>query len=173
VTALPLEAAPALRRLPIPLAEPRPALRVLPDVPSPVPAAQGVLPLARSEGGGPRDRRGATPPREAPPAGVWARQFVQAALEVIAGRRPASQLVRWTTEEVYATLSRRAALAQRFERSATCAQSAVVRSVHVCQPADGVIEASAVVVDRGRIRAVALRLDELAGRWRVSVLEMV
>ncbi|HEY6794404.1 MAG TPA: Rv3235 family protein [Kineosporiaceae bacterium] len=173
MTAPLVDVAPALRRLPIPLAEPRPALRVLPESPPPVPPAQGVLPLVGTSG---RSRQrpadGAVRPC-APSARAWAHQFVQAALEVISGRRPVVQLVRWTTEEVYATLSRRAALAQRFDRSTSCAPSAVVRSVHLCQPADGVVEASAVVIDRGRVRAVALRLDALAGRWQVSVLEII
>jgi hypothetical protein len=48
----------------------------------------------------------------------------------------------------------------------------VVRSMRLCRPADGVVEASAVVVDRGRVRAVALRLEEFGGRWRVCALEI-
>jgi Family of unknown function (DUF6459) len=34
------------------------------------------------------------------------------------------------------------------------------------------VEASAVVVDAGRVRAVALRLEDVAGRWRVCALEI-
>jgi len=49
---------------------------------------------------------------------------------------------------------------------------AVVRSVHTTEPVPGVVEASAVVVDRGRVRAVALRLEGLDGRWRATALEM-
>jgi hypothetical protein len=173
MTAMPAETPPALRRLPIPLAEPRPALRVLPELPAQVPASQGVLAL-----GGPGQQSGsghdgaALRPVAPPPVRAWVRQFVQAALEVSIGRRPGSQLVRWTSEEVYAALSRRAALAQRIERPGGGGPSTVVRSVRVCRPAAGVVEASAVVIDRGRVRAVALRLEELAGRWRVSALEI-
>jgi Family of unknown function (DUF6459) len=170
MTALTVSPAPALRRLPIPLAEPRPALRVVTDRPLPVSDAQGVLVLSgsdRAEGDA-----GSGPQRVPPPAEAWARQFVQAALEVSNGRRPVSQLVRWTTDEVFALLCRRAALAQRIERPGGVAPVTVVRSLRVCRPADGVAEASAVVVDRGRVRAVALRLEDLAGRWRVCALEI-
>jgi hypothetical protein len=48
----------------------------------------------------------------------------------------------------------------------------VVRGVRVCEPADGVAEASAVVVDGGRVRALAFRLVGLDGRWRVEALQI-
>jgi hypothetical protein len=48
----------------------------------------------------------------------------------------------------------------------------VVRGVRVCEPADGVAEASAVVVDGGRVRAQAFRLVGLDGRWRVEALQI-
>jgi hypothetical protein len=170
MTALPVEAAPTLRRLPIPLAEPRPALHVLPEPPPEVPPTQGVLVLVGVDVAAAPGRDAVRP--IAPPAKAWAQQFVQAALEVCAGRRAVSQLVRWTSEEVFAALSRRAALARRMDRSSTHAPPAVVRSVRICRPADGVVEASAVVVDRGRVRAVAVRLEDFAGRWRVCALEI-
>ena len=45
---------------------------------------------------------------------------------------------------------------------------AVVRRVRVCEPADGIVEACAVVVSHGRVRALALRLEGLDGRWLVT-----
>lgn len=43
----------------------------------------------------------------------WARRFVQAAVEIVGGDRPPSQLLRWTSREVYADLERRAQLVAR------------------------------------------------------------
>ncbi|MDQ1289055.1 MAG: hypothetical protein QG622_2621 [Actinomycetota bacterium] len=106
------------------------------------------------------------------PAAAWARQFLQTALEATAGRRPVSQLLRWSSEDVYAVLSRRAALAARLGRTANIAVRCSVRSMHLRPPCAGVIEACAVVSDRGRIRAVALRLEEIGGRWKVTALEI-
>ena len=57
-------------------------------------------------------------------------------------------------------------------RGAPAAGRAVVRSVRLCEPADGVAEASAVVVDGGRVRALAFRLVGLDGRWRVEALQV-
>jgi hypothetical protein len=107
----------------------------------------------------------------------WAGHVAQALVEVMSGSRPAPQLLRWTVPEVYAVVARRAAVSARRAASqgrlgAPAAARAVVRSVRVCEPADGVVEASAVVVDGGRVRALAFRLVGLDGRWRVEALQI-
>lgn len=100
----------------------------------------------------------------------WAAHVAQGLVEVMAGARPAPQLLRWTTPEVYAVVARRAAVSTRRGLPAT--RRATVRSVRVCEPADGVAEACAVVVDGPRIRALAMRLVGLDGRWRVEALQV-
>jgi len=174
-------ALPHLRSLPLPVAEPRPALRVVRDHDLPaVPLTQGVLSLdAAPDGTGAAAGAGYPPVPAAdvavglcPPAQDWTRQFVRAALEVAAGRRPASQLVRWTSEDVLTTLARRGALAGRLPRGMRAVTTTTVGSVRLCRTCPAAIEASAVVNDRGRIRAVALRLEDAGGRWRVTALEI-
>ena len=100
----------------------------------------------------------------------WAGHIAQGLVEVMAGARPAPQVLRWTTPEVYAAVARRAAVSAR--RGAGSTRRTVVRGIRVCEPADGVAEASAVVVDGGRVRAMALRLVGLDGRWRVEALQI-
>lgn len=100
----------------------------------------------------------------------WAGHIAQALVEVMAGARPAPQVLRWTTPEVYAAVARRAAVSAR--RGAGSTRRTVVRGVRVCEPADGVAEASAVVVDGGRVRALAFRLVGIDGRWRVEALQI-
>jgi hypothetical protein len=105
----------------------------------------------------------------------WAGHLAQAVVEVMAGSRSAPQLVRWTTPEVYAVVARRAALAARRAAAAGHGRPrrrAVVRQVLVCEPADGVAEASVVVVDGERVRALAMRLTGLDGRWRLEALQV-
>ena len=173
--------APPLRRLPVPVVEPEPA--VGPWVPAPAPpayAVQGTLALAFAAGGpaplalvDPEFAPRPTPSSALPDAERSCTALVRAVVEVLAGTRPASQLVRWTTLEVHAALQQRAALAARRGRSGPpLRRQAVVRALRICEPADGVAEACAVVLDRGRVRAVALRLEGLDGRWRVSALEI-
>lgn len=103
---------------------------------------------------------------------AWVETFVRVACEVGAGRRPPAQLQRWTTGDVFATLARRHALAARAPQQANRGTATVVRSVRCCAVEEWVREASAVVVDRGRVRAVALRLEAVGGRWRVTALEI-
>lgn len=273
---------PRLRRLPVPVAQPRPALRVVRDEDE-IPAAQGMLALplpggdadadtgsatAATPGSSPATHSAAAPSATARPArvgaatahsapvrsatirsatirsapgapglaqgqdagrsrsavteeraddfarrrrtsgqllpdpGKWTAQFVQAAVEVTNGLRPASQLRRWTSDEVHGMLVRRAGLTRSpanrgsTERgSATRStpgspaarnsapvrgaaartrqtQRSVVRSTRVCVLRDGVVEACAVVLDGPRVRAVALRLEGLDGRWRVTALQI-
>lgn len=199
---------PPLRRRPIPVTQPRPALRVASKEPGPAPAVQETLLLhvdpveandaAPGRTAGPSakavrdldDEAAAerfaapqrTPSHVLPEPRRWAAQFVQAATEVSSGLRPPSQLIRWTSDEVRSSLLRRAALArsQAAHNQAARSQAArtrqpqrsIVRSARVSTPCDGVAEATVVITDGRRARAVALRLEGLDGRWRVTALQL-
>jgi hypothetical protein len=168
----------ALRSLPVPVSEPyavRSARRAAPAVPS----TQGALALAFSAAErveervdpdfGPRS----TPSRDLPDPASACTALVQAIVEVLGGSRPSAQLARWVTTDVYAGLQRRAGLAARLRRgAASTSRHAVVRRVRICEPRDGVVEACAVILDAGRVRAVALRLEGIDGRWRATAVEV-
>jgi hypothetical protein len=161
--------APALRLRPIPVAEPHPALGVLPPQDDDRPG-QDVLPLAAA---GVRSRV-AQPWQPARPPGLpdpaeWAGQVARVALEVATGLRPPAQLVRWSTQPVLAALTRRHALAQRGGGRPA---RAAVRCLRVCEPAPAVAEVAAVVTDGTRVRALALRMEGEGGRWRISAFEL-
>ena len=104
------------------------------------------------------------------------RNTVQAAMEVLAGIRPVHQLARRLDPRCLAALQHRASLIRReLARSASPAlarlhRNSVVRSVHACEVAPGIYEASAVVVDDIRARAVAVRLERSKQVWRVTEL---
>lgn len=157
---------PSLRVRPIPVLEPRPALRVLPDDdPTPAPWwSQEALPLELE---GPL----VAPPPQRQPGLLrgWALRFTQVALDVVAGMRPPRQLVRWTSQDVQSALQRRHALALR---AGPAGRRLRVRSVHVSIPLDGVAEVAAVVGDGVRYRAVAFRMEGRDGRWQVTALDM-
>jgi hypothetical protein len=101
-----------------------------------------------------------------PPLRRWSGQFAQAVVEVLAGDRPLSQLVRWTTSGVFDDL------AGRIDASPTEAARGVVRSLHVSEPADGVAEVAASVRRGPRCTALAIRLEGLDGRWQCTALEV-
>ena len=114
-----------------------------------------------------------TPRVALPDPRSWSGRFVQALVEVLSGDRPAAQLLRWTDHRVYNdVLNRVRALCppgspQRGDRG-----RAMVRSVHVCEPRDGVAEVAVHVNHGGRSRAVAVRLEGLDGRWRCTALQL-
>ena len=105
----------------------------------------------------------------------FAPQLAQALVEVMAGARPAPQVIRWTSPEVYAVVARRSALVARRVADGNAPRTRPrlrVLRVRICEPADGVAEAAVVVSDGPRVRAVAVRLVGQDGKWRVSALQV-
>jgi hypothetical protein len=210
---------PPLRRQPVPVTQPRPALRVVQkeDDTGTGPAVQAALllppdalptaatteptltttalatlaptgtavapvdstaaPADGATGNGKKEANELVNPQRAPDRplpepGLWAAQFVQAAVEVTMGLRPSNQLVRWADDEVRGLLTRRASLTgSQMSRGRACRRE-VVRSTRVSMPRAGVAEATVVLSDGTRARAVALRLEGLDGRWRVTALQL-
>lgn len=178
----------ALRALPVPDTEPP-----LEDVGAesggwqppgrPLRAVQGVLALVVGDAGGGTalDGRGAadddeadfgprpTATRELPPAAEWGRRLVQVVVEVMCGQRPPAQLVRWTSQEVYAEVLSQTLPAPRPGAPMTRRRPRV-SSVRVCEPVDGVAELSAVVHGQYRVQALAVRLEGRDGRWQATAL---
>jgi hypothetical protein len=104
-----------------------------------------------------------------PDPGAFVAKLSQAIVEVVSGQRPAPQLIRHTSPTTYSVLARQAMVAGR-RRTPGPQRPAIVRRVRVCEPRDGVVEACAVVLSHGRVRALALRLEGLDGRWVVTAL---
>lgn len=115
-----------------------------------------------------------TPRASLPEPQPWASRLVQAIVEVTSGVRPVAQLVRWTTTDVYATLQRRIARNEMLNQRTPTGRrvGAIVRSIHVDEPADGVAEVCAVVQHGARCRAIALRLEGFDGRWQCTALQV-
>lgn len=162
---------PRLRVLPVPAAEPAPGGR------HPAPPIVGALALNLTTSGSPRleDHQFGpqpTPSQDLPDPRPTATFLFQAVVEVLGGRRPASQLTRWMTHDVHTGLSVRTATIARVLGRRPTGRQAVVKAVRICRPADGVVEASATVIDTDRVRALAMRMEGLDGRWRVTALEV-
>ncbi len=117
-----------------------------------------------------------TPRTQLPEPMPWAGRLVQGILEVLSGMRPVSQLVRWTTTDVYDSICTRAERRSRMMGEprdiAPGRLAEVVRSVHVNEPADGIAEVCAIVQQGPRCRAVALRLEGIDGRWQCTALQI-
>lgn len=114
----------------------------------------------------------ADPAGSLPEATAWCRRLVPALVEVLSGDRPLSQVSGWLTPRVQESVRRRvAAMAQAAAPQRALRQRAVVRSLHVSQPVVGVVEACATVRRGDRMAALALRLEDHSGRWKVTVIQ--
>jgi len=101
------------------------------------------------------------------------RNLTHCVIEALAGARDLEQLARWVTDDVYRNLSKRVVLAARARRvKGQSAQRPAfsLGRVHLCEPADGIVEAVVIVHQRARSRAVAIRLEGLDQRWRASAI---
>jgi len=117
-----------------------------------------------------------TPRAHLPEPTPWAGRLVQGILEVLSGVRPISQLVRWTTADVYDSILTRAQhrsqIMSELRQIGPPRLAEVVRSVHVSEPADGIAEVCAIVQQGPRCRAIALRLEGIDGRWQCTALQI-
>ena len=96
---------------------------------------------------------------------------VQAAVEGLRGARPLAQLVRWVSPEVYEELTLRAELVL-VAGVPTPTGRAGIRRIRVCRIGARAAEATVIVDDGPRVRAVAVRLEAHRGRWRATALQI-
>jgi len=102
--------------------------------------------------------------------------LTRGAIEVLAGVREAEQMARWLADEPYRSLLARAGMAARARsarREPVMRPVYAIRSLRQSSPADGIVEAVAVVETPLRTRAVAVRLEGLDRRWRATSLSIL
>ena len=99
----------------------------------------------------------------------WAARLAQAIIETLHGHRPVQQLLRWTDDAVYSSIAERLSSRPRQRLGVR----PMIRTIRVCNPTDGIAEASVVVEVGRRCRALAMRLEGLDGQWRCTALEII
>lgn len=107
---------------------------------------------------------------------AWAGRYVQAVVEIVGGDRPVSQLLRWSSREVFENLDRRARLVARaghHEPATACVQPVRPRvvAVHASFVSTRAAEVSAHVRYGHRSRALALRFELHHQHWRCTALD--
>ncbi|MBW4095137.1 MAG: hypothetical protein HIU81_07020 [Acidobacteria bacterium] len=109
---------------------------------------------------------------------VMAGRMCQATLEVLAGIRPVTQLSRWLDQRSFEALQMRVLLTRAAQQSAatgnvlTLHHRAVIQSIHCCPVAAGVYEVALIIKEQARHRAIAMRLEQTRGVWKVTALEI-
>ncbi|MSO26737.1 MAG: hypothetical protein EXQ60_01555 [Candidatus Nanopelagicales bacterium] len=110
---------------------------------------------------------------------AWVARMARAVSEVGIGDRPPGQLTRWVERGQLAQLAERGAAVRRHPSTRTLSQQKAttrtlkqVRSIRICQIADGIAETSAVLVGSDRARAVAMRFEFISERWLVTAVNL-
>ena len=99
-----------------------------------------------------------------------------ALVEIVGGDRPVSQVLRWTTPEVYQDLARRAhlvatAAGRRPGSGGIQSVRPQLGALHTSFVSEHCAEVSLHVRYGARSRAVAARFEVIRDRWQVSALE--
>jgi hypothetical protein len=97
-------------------------------------------------------------------------------IEILAGARELEQIARWVDDNVYKHLLKRVVLSTRARQargSKPVRPAVAIGSVIITHPADGIVEATVIVLGRGRARAVAFRLEGLDRRWRATAIHVL
>jgi hypothetical protein len=115
-----------------------------------------------------------TPTALLPDPVLFCLNFTHRAVEVLHGVRDAAQLSRWATEKVFLTI-REDAMAEVRKKSLLkpgntdrSAPEFRLSTPRMSSPREGVIEVTITITYRNRVRASALRLEGIDGRWRVT-----
>ncbi|GAB3161113.1 hypothetical protein GCM10027059_10470 [Myceligenerans halotolerans] len=120
------------------------------------------------------EQREPEPQPELPDPTALVCRVARAAIEVLRGERPANQLARWTSAQVYDQLVARERLLSgtRAGRPRPAALRVGVRRVRLVRLGAASAEATVVLHDGERVRAAAVRLEGRRGTWKVTCLEL-
>jgi hypothetical protein len=94
----------------------------------------------------------------------------KAAAEAVLGGAPLDHYVRWLEPTVFAQIARQHSLARRAAMHLDGVVA--VRRARTCRVSRDVAEVSIVIEFNGRCRAVAMRLEDVTGRWLVTELQV-
>jgi len=100
------------------------------------------------------------------------RVLVQALCEVLSGTRPAVQLATSVSPSVLAALRRSAVTGPWRSADGGVGPRPAVRSVHVRETSDGVLDICAVVRRGARHHALALRMRRRRTRWEATTVQV-
>ena len=130
-------------------------------------ASAGLRPVAGT--GQPIPRYG-TPRKPLGDPSPLACTVAKTAVEVILGGDGLETLVRWVASDVRESLAKQQSLARRAGLRGAVAH---IERARTCRVSSRAAEVSIVATAKGRSRAVAMRLEDIQGRWMATVVEIV
>ena len=105
-----------------------------------------------------------SPLAELPNLERWTLTYVVSAIEIMAGRRPVQQLARSTHRFTYNSLLRNIGAITELPK---------IKRIHRNQPIEGVVELTAVLSFKNRVRALIARFEGVDKKWLCTELELL
>ena len=101
---------------------------------------------------------------ELPELHAWTMKFAVSVVEIWAGRRQPAQLISKCHRQIYMKLLKQVGSQKEIGR---------IRSIHQCQPLDGICESTITVRFGDRLRAMVIRFEGVDQRWLCTELRLI
>lgn len=101
---------------------------------------------------------------ELPELHSWTMKFAVSVLEIWAGRRQPAQLISKLHRQIYMDLLKQVGSQKEIGR---------IKSIHQCQPLDGICESTITVRFGDRLRAMVIRFEGVDQRWLCTELRLI
>lgn len=101
---------------------------------------------------------------ELPNGERWTQAYIISAIEILAGHRPIIQISRNTHRFIYNNLVKRAGSFSELPK---------IRRIHRNQPIEGVIELTATLAFKVRVRALVARFEGVDGKWLCTEFDLI
>ena len=101
---------------------------------------------------------------ELPELHAWTMKFAVSVIEIWAGRRQPAQLISKCHRQIYMNLLKQVGSQKEIGR---------IRSIHQCQPLDGICESTITVRFGDRLRAMVIRFEGVDQRWLCTELRLI
>ena len=101
---------------------------------------------------------------ELPDLHTWTMKFAVSVIEIWAGRRQPAQLISKFHRHTYMELLKQVGSQKEIGR---------IRSIHQCEPLDGICESTITVRFGDRLRAMVIRFEGVDQRWLCTELRLI
>jgi hypothetical protein len=95
---------------------------------------------------------------------TWTMKFAVSVIEIWAGRRQPAQLISKCHRQIYMKLLKQVGSQKEIGR---------IRSIHQCEPLDGICESTVTVRFGDRLRAMVIRFEGVDQRWLCTELRLL
>ena len=101
---------------------------------------------------------------ELPELHTWTMKFAVSVIEIWAGRRQPAQLISRFHRHTYMELLKQVGSQKEIGR---------IRTIHQCEPLDGICESTVTVRYGDRLRAMVIRFEGVDKRWLCTELRLI